>query len=588
MAIGRLSLSWAHKGDALISDGDGGYEWVDPDDPRTREVRLLDPVNSVGETTGTPGDNLLIRGNGLHAMRALLSSPEYADEYRGKVKLVYIDPPFNTGQAFEHYDDGVEHSVWLSMLRQHLEAIRDLLTPDGSVWVHLDDAEGAYAKVVMDEVFGRQNHVSTVIWEKSDSPRNSARFLSVDQDYIYVFAKDSEKWRPNKIARSASVDAKYKNPDDDPNGRWFGDNLRANKPYSLGRYEVTGPTGRTFSPPSGKYWRISEEKFREYESEGRIWWGAKNDAFPTMKRYLTEVGDMVPRTLWRHADVGSNRTSNSEMKALFPDQESFSTPKPERLLARVLDVASNPGDIVLDCFAGSGTTAAVAQKKERRWVTMELRNSTVDRYVAPRLRAVVDGRDTGGVSTVKSLEAESELPEGVTPEDARAFRSVLKRFTDHAGRGAVDAAAVAALRGMAAVREVSTPLWSGGGGFRELRVAPPVFEQRELGSMSFTTIADGVDDVRLARSVAAQIGYTSDNEAGPFVGRRGRSRLAVVRGVFDMPLAESLLAALDDGETLFVAATTIEEDARAHVRTVVKGSRVITIPGGLFMKGGAR
>jgi len=329
---GRLTLSWVGKERALISDGSGGYRWVDPDDVRAREVRLLEPVGCVGDASGAPDDNLLIRGDDLDAMRALAHIPEYARVYRGKVKLVYIDPPFNTRQAFEHYDDSLEHSVWLSMMRERLEAIRDLLAPDGSVWVHLDDAEMAYCKVLMDEVFARRNFVATVVWQKADSPRNSARYLSVDQDYMLVYASDAERWRPIKLARSDADDAKYTNPDDDPRGPWLSGDLRANKPYSLGRYSVVGPNGRVFEPPPGRYWRVSQEAFDSLNAEGRIWWGPTGDALPTLKRFLTDVGDLVPRTLWLGQDVGSNRSSNNEMRALFPEQEPFSTPKPERLL----------------------------------------------------------------------------------------------------------------------------------------------------------------------------------------------------------------------------------------------------------------
>jgi len=282
------------------------------------------------------------------------------------VKLVYIDPPFNTGQAFEHYDDSLEHSVWLGMMRERLVLIRELLAPDGSIWVHLDDAEMAYCKVLMDEVFGRANFVATVVWEKADSPRNSARYLSVDQDYILVFARDAEVWRPVKLTRSEADDAKYKNPDDDPRGPWLSGDLRANKPYSLGRYTVTGPTGRDFNPPPGRFWRVSEDNFNRMNAEGRIWWGPSGEALPTLKRFLSDVGDIVPRTIWHGQDVGSNRTSNNEIRALFGDISAFATPKPERLLERILAIATNPNDIVVDAFAGSGTTAAVAHKIGRR------------------------------------------------------------------------------------------------------------------------------------------------------------------------------------------------------------------------------
>lgn len=527
--IDRLALTWAHKGEALIDDGAGGYEWVDPRDPRSVEVRLLDEVARVGEVTGTPNDNLLINGDSLHTLDALLQTPEYGEAYRGKVKLVYIDPPFNTGQAFEHYDDGIEHSVWLGLMRERLEQVLELLAPDGSVWVHLDDAEVHYAKVLMDEVFGRANFIASVIWEKADSPRNSARFLSVDQDYILAYAKTVSLWTPNKLTRTDAVNAKYKNPDDDPRGLWFGDNLRANKPYSLGQYEVTGPTGRVFSPVKGKYWRISEARFRELDAAGIIYWGSKGDAFPTMKRYLSDVGDMVPRTLWRATETGSNRTSSNEMKALFPDIQSFSTPKPERLLERVLSIASDEGDIVVDVFGGSGTTAAVAHKMRRRWVTAEREQSTIDAYIRPRLTRVVEGNEPGGVTNAVG--------------------------------------------------------WAGGGGFRELAIAGPVCRRVDLGGVAALVIADGVGDVTLARFVAAQLGFTYEPDENGIVGSNGRARLAVVRGNADSAAVEALLAAIEENELLTLAATTATEDVRTTLRDARPGSRLVMIPNGLFPMG---
>ncbi len=523
---GRLTLSWANKEKALISDGQGGYRWVDPDDWRAREIRLLEPVSLVGDATGTPSDNLLIRGDGLDAMRSLARIPEYADVYRGKVKLVYIDPPFNTGQAFEHYDDSLEHSVWLGMMRERLEAIRELLAPDGSVWVHLDDAEMAYCKVLMDEVFGRRNFVATVVWQRADSPRNSARYLSTDQDYVLVYARDAETWRPIRLARSEADDAKYKNPDGDPRGPWLSGDLRANKPYSLGRYAVTGPTGRVFEPPRGRFWRISKQTFDELDADGRIWWGPTGDALPTLKRFLTDVGDIVPRTLWLGVDVGSNRTSNNEIRALFPEKQAFATPKPERLLERIIHIGSNPGDIVLDAFAGSGTTAAVAHKMGRRWVTIEQKESNVDAFTRPRLVKVVDGADPGGVT---------------------------------ASTG-----------------------WTGGGGFAELRVAPPVVEVLGDGRPSTMVVDLRCEPGRLERSVAAQLGFGIDvepREGSPrLIGSKGRSRLAVVRGIADEGLVATLVSELGDDETLTLAAPMVAPGAREALRAAVPGSRIVRYP----------
>jgi len=229
------------------------------------------------------------------------------------------------------------------------------------LWITIDDNEAHYLKVVGDEIFGRDCYVSTLVWEKADSPRNSARQFSTDHDYVLVFSKTPD-WQPFRLARTEEANAIYKNPDNDPKGPWLPGDPYANKPYSKGLYKVVGPTGRTFSPPPGRFWRVSEENFWRLDKEGRIWWGPAGNARPSIKRYLAEVGKLVPRTIWSKHDAGSNRTSKNEMRALFPGDASFDTPKPERLLQRVLLVATNPGDLVLDSFAGSGTTGAVAHK----------------------------------------------------------------------------------------------------------------------------------------------------------------------------------------------------------------------------------
>ncbi|HNN34370.1 MAG TPA: site-specific DNA-methyltransferase [Ottowia sp.] len=308
---------------------------------------------------------------------------------------MFIDPPYNTQSAFEHYDDNLEHAQWLTMMLPRLQLLRELLREDGSIWVTIDDHEGHYLKVLMDEVFGRGNFVDSVIWQKADSPRNSARQFSSDHDYMLIYSKAPE-WIPTKLARTEEANSIYSNPDDDDRGPWLPGDPYANKPYSKGLYTIAGPTGRTFQPPPGRFWRISEERLRELDADGRVWWGPTGDARPSIKRYLSEVGDLVPRTFWSKDAVGSNRTSKNEMRALFPDAASFTTPKPEALLKRVLDIATNPGDLVLDSFLGSGTTAAVAHKMGRRWIGIEM-GEHARTHCLPRLLKVVEG-EAGGIS----------------------------------------------------------------------------------------------------------------------------------------------------------------------------------------------
>lgn len=519
----RLELTWPNKDKFLLvpKDDNGKPVWVERDHPAAHEVRITDFTDRIGQVKEADpySDNLMFVGDSLDVLRILCEVPEYRAQYRGKVKLVYIDPPFNTGQTFEHYDDWMEHSTWLSFMRDRLLLMKDLLTQDGSIWVHLDDAEAHRMRSLLDEVFGAQNFVATVIWEKSDSPRNSARYLSVDQDYILIYARDAQVWRPNRLPRTAESDAIYKNPDSDPRGVWLPGDPYANKPYSLGTYTITGPSGRTFTPPPGRYWRISEENFRALDADGRIYWGPDGSARPSIKRYLSEVSDLVPRTLWRHKEVGSNRTSNREMKDLFPGAVSFSTPKPEALMQRVLQVASRPGDIVVDVFGGSGSTAAVAHKMGRRWVTSEINRDTVASFTGPRLEKVVTGTDGGGI-------------------------------TKDTG-------------------------WSGGGGFRFVEVGPSMYEATPLGIM----LADWATNGRFARAVAGQLGFEwQGTEHAPFCGVRGRMRLAVFDGAVGVEEGQEVVSSLSEKERVTIVAKAILPGVEEFLAENSRGSRLRKAP----------
>jgi adenine-specific DNA-methyltransferase len=340
-------------------------------------------------------DNRLIFGDNLLALKSL------EQEFTGKIKCIYIDPPYNTGSAFEHYDDGIEHSLWLSLMRDRMEMIKRMLSDEGSVWISLDDNESHYFKVMMDEVFGRQNFIATVIWQKLFTVKNSARHFSDMHDYLVVYAKDSSKWQRNLLPRSAELDATYSNPDKDPRGPWTTNAVQARNYYSLGTYEIRSPSGKTFLPPKGTYWRISEATFEELNKDGRVWWGKGGNSIPRIKKYLSEAKQgVVPATLWFHEECGTNAEAKTEVRALFQDQtdtEMFITPKPERLLKRVLEIATSPGDWVLDSFAGSGTTGAVAHKMGRRWIMVEL-GEHCHTHIIPRLEKVIDGEDPGGVT----------------------------------------------------------------------------------------------------------------------------------------------------------------------------------------------
>ena len=599
---GRLELTWTNKDKALwmpdpadLKEKECPYQWVEKDDPRVLEVRPLQYVNTVGETS----DNLLIQGDSLEALKTITTDPLWAKKLVGKVKLIYIDPPFNTGQAFEQYDDALDHSVWLSMMAERLRLLTKLLSPDGTIWVHLDDGEAHRSRVLLDEVLGASAFIGTTIWQKSDSPRNSARHFSTDHDYIHVYAKDAESWRPNRLPRTAGVDSKYTNPDDDPRGRWFGDNLRANKFYSLGQYSVVGPTGKTFTVPKGRYWRVSKDSFEKMDADNRISWGTNDDAFPTMKRFLSEVSDLVPRTLWFHKDVGSNRTSKNEIKKLFPGVDPFATPKPEKLLQRVLQTATDPGDLVLDCFAGSGTTAAVAHKMGRRWVAMEREESTMRAFTLPRLSQVVDGSDEGGITSQKHEEFEGEVPDGAEAKDAKVAAKFIqavydsgrldellrKTLTDSDDEFRTDSENfMRALKSeVGKTNKTTEVVWEGGGGFQLLSVSAPIWE---LDSDGDPVLKEGVSDEAFTEAVRVQLGFAMLEDRDGFSGRRGRQMLGVVMGLVDEREVRQFASRLREGERALIVATAVTPEAQLLLKELSKGSKLIKAPDDLFAKFG--
>ncbi|MER6010105.1 site-specific DNA-methyltransferase [Streptomyces bluensis] len=526
VATGRLTLSWVGRDEALLNTADGGYEWVPRHDPRVTEVRLLTETSKTGEATGTAADNLLIQGDSYQALHTLTRTPEYKDAYRGKVKLVYIDPPFNTGQAFDHYDDALEHSVWLTMMRDRLLLIKELLAPEGSVWVHLDDAEMAYCRVLMDEIFGRGNFIGTAIWQKIHGRNNSAQHLSAVHDYLLIYARSKNDLTFNRIDRTELSDKEFWNPDNDPRGPWRRSDLTASHAYEDGRYEVIGPHGDVFTPRGNRWWSCSRETFESLRKDDRIWWGKTGRTFPFRKRFQSELGGLVPNTFWTHDEVGDNRQAKSEVTRIFGRSKIFSTPKPEALLKRVIHIASDPGDIVLDCFAGSGTTAAVAHKMGRRWVTTELLEDTVDTFTRQRLEKVVSGDDPGGVSKAVG--------------------------------------------------------WDAGGGFRSLQVAPSAWDVD--GSRVF--LAEWVKGEDFAAVAAAQLGFTFEaSNDGPFCGRRGRARLAVVDGVVDEVVARAVLGQLEEGERTVLVGRGVAPEARSLVAELSPGSRVLKAPRDLVQRG---
>ncbi|MEG3153511.1 site-specific DNA-methyltransferase [Sphingomonas sp. RB1R13] len=356
--------------------------------------RMLEAVPAL-DGGDADSANLLIQGDNLDALKALL--PFYA----GRVKCIYIDPPYNTRSAFDHYDDNLEHAQWLAMITPRLILLRELLAEDGSIWTSIDDNEGHYLKVLMDEVFGRRNFVASPVWQKRYSRENRGAIGDV-HEYIVVYAKSVEKFKSRRNLlpldeRQAKIYRDSTNSrETDPTKRWRGLPMTAQGFRPNQMYEIVADNGQTHRPPEGRCWSMIETEFEKLRSANRIYWGKDGNAQPSVIRYLSEVEGLVPWTWWPHDEVGHTDESKKEANMLFGSDVSFGTPKPERLMQRIIHIATNPGDLILDSFLGSGTTAAVAQKMGRQWIGIEM-GDHAETHCKPRLDKVIAG-EQGGIS----------------------------------------------------------------------------------------------------------------------------------------------------------------------------------------------
>ena len=362
-------------------------------------------------------DNMIIRGDNLEALKALLP------RYEGRIKCIYIDPPYNTGNEGWVYNDNVNdpkirkwlgevvgkegedlsrHDKWLCMMYPRLKLLQRLLSDEGAIFVSIDDVELPSLRMLLSEIFGANNFITNLIWHKNYAPKSSAKYFSEDHDYITVYAKNKAAWIPNLLPRTDEQNKVYKNPDNDPRGLWRPDNLSARNPYSLGVYSITCPGGRVIpGPPAGRYWVVSEEKFKQMDAEGRIYWGKDGNNIPAPKRYLSEVMQgRVPQTIWEYDEVGHTQDAKKDLKAIFNGEMPFDTPKPHRLIERVLQIATKPDSIVLDSFAGSGTTAHAvlnmnkADGGNRKFILVEMMDYA-DSITAERVKRVIDGYGIG-------------------------------------------------------------------------------------------------------------------------------------------------------------------------------------------------
>lgn len=428
----RLELTWIGKGNRpmlepriLLEDTEKSYHAAH----RVAEDDIF--------------DNSLIFGDNLLALKAL------EQKLSGKIKCIYIDPPYNTGSAFEHYDDGLEHSLWLSLMRERLEILWRLLSNDGSLWISIDDREMPYLRVLLDEICSRQSFVASNVWQKRYSRENREAIGDV-HEYVIVYAKDRDVFK--RTRNRVSLDEKsikvYKNPNNDPKGPWRGIPMTAQGYRPNQMYKILSPGGKVHTPPEGRCWSTIEENFKKLLNEGRIYFGKDDNSQPNIIRYLSEVEGHVPWTWWTHEEVGHTDEAKKEMHSLFGKESTFETPKPERLLKRILEIATNAGDLVLDSFAGSGTTGAVAHKMGRKWIMVEL-GEHCHTHVIPRLRKVIDGEDKGGVT--------------------------------------------------------ETCDWQGGGGFRYYKLAPSLLEQDEFGNWIINKKYNGA---MLAEALCKLEGFT--------------------------------------------------------------------------------
>ena len=485
----KLELTWIGKDDE--------HEAIEP------RILIEDPKYSYGDTDS---GNMLIHGDNLLALKAL------EQQYSNSIKCIYIDPPYNTGAAFEHYDDGVEHSIWLSLMRERLEIIHNLLDKtNGSLWISLDDNEQAYCKVLCDEIFGRKNFVANVIWEKKYSPQNDAKWLSDSHDFILVYAKNKETWRPNLLPRSEEMNSRYKNLDNDPRGPWKTADFSVRTYNASCDYPITLPSGRIVTPPESRAWVSSKERFAELVADNRIWFGKDGNSVPAVKKFLSEVKQgMTAMTIWKYTEVGHNQDAKKEVKA-FNIDDVFETPKPERLIERVLTLGSNPGDLVLDSFLGSGTTAAVAQKMGRRYIGIELGNHAYT-HCYPRLKMVTDGTDQGGISKAQN--------------------------------------------------------WKGGSGFKFYELAPSLLKQDKFGNL---VINKEYNADMLAAAMAKQEGYTYQPDTALYW-KQGRSSehdyIYTTTQFLTVESLDAISETMQEGESLLICCTAFQKECASHAKSI--------------------
>ncbi|MBO0803010.1 MAG: site-specific DNA-methyltransferase [Nocardiopsaceae bacterium] len=485
-------------------------------------------MDSVGEVEKPSAkNNLLIIGDSRDALNSLANDPEFKGEYRGKVQMVYIDPPFNTGQAFANYEDSLEHSIWLTMMRDRLAKLHELMTPTGTIWIHLDSTEVHRCRLLMDDEFGPGNYLATVVWQRTSTKTLARRTMATMHEQILVYGASEaaaltplflpleEEYQERRFSRvdergpydSENLTAGYYRPHLDSGKPWKGFNPSDKKRC----WAVPSNLLKEIGLDDAKIKNLTmREKLDVLDEAGYISWPEKLDGFPRYKKYLHRAKGRAIGDLWTDINVINSQAV---------ERTGFQTQKPEALIQRILDMGSKPGDIVLDCFAGSGTTAAVAHKMVRRWITIERQQDTVNSYIRPRLESVVSGEDPGGI-------------------------------TDKVG-------------------------WEKGGGFRVLAVGPSMYEVSD--NRVFLAEWTHTNGREFAAAVCAQLGFLVTAEP-PFVGCKGKMRLAVIDGSVGTEAIRAVVSRLKSDERVIIVARAYSSDAETTLKQLSPGSSIRKAP----------
>lgn len=540
--------------------------WYGKDKEIKVEPRILIEDKEKSNIKNDPStENMLIHGDNLLALKALES------KYAGQVKCIYIDPPYNTGTAFEHYDDNLEHSTWLSLMKPRLEILRNLLDEEhGTIWISIDSDECHYLKVLCDQIFGRRNFVDEVVWQRAYAPVNLKKTLSRAHDIILVYAKNfTPTFELNKLPRSKEANSRYKNPDNDPRGDWTSSDLSVGPAVESNIYEITTPSGRKVLPTKGRSWVLSKERFEEFRKDNRIWFGEDGSNTPRIKKFLSEVKDgIVAMTYWTRDEVGDSQEGKREIKALNLGSV-FDTPKQERLIERILTLATNEGDLVLDSFLGSGTTAAVAQKMNRRYIGVEMGDHAYT-HCKLRLDKVISGEDKGGISVSKEyydLKEDDLKALDLDINDVKTFNKILNKIGKETDLIPKDI--LKELKRNTRVQKAKSEYkWKGGGAYKFYELAESLINKDAFGEY---IINKDYNADMLAAAVALHEGfdYKPSSEIFWKQSRANESSyLFVTTRHLNETYLEAIHSTMQDDEYLVIACKSYDKDIEKKYKNI--------------------